>query len=194
MSGSHERDDERPGPSVDPEGAEDSPNALKREFLDSIATGHLDAKVVFDALADEGVLTPGLLTQLREAESPFHLVDAGALTEGISVPSAPRADRGSAGRFEEVGLLGQGGMGKVVEALDPDLRRKVAVKSILARSRSTPEVRQKFLAEAQITGQLEHPNIIPVHEMGRGPDGEIYFSMKKVEGLHGARILGFIRH
>jgi serine/threonine protein kinase len=64
-------------------------------------------------------------------------------------------------------------MGQVVEALDPDLKRTVAVKSLLAGTSSSPEVRQKFLAEAQITGQLEHPNIVPIHEMGRRADGEI---------------------
>ena len=73
-----------------------------------------------------------------------------------------------------VGLFCQQGIfdRSKAEAEDPDLQRRVAVKSLLPEAVSTPEARQKFLAEAQITGQLEHPNIVPVHEMGQSADDD----------------------
>jgi eukaryotic-like serine/threonine-protein kinase len=78
--------------------------------------------------------------------------------------------------------LGRGGMGRVVEVRDPQLRRVVAAK-VLKDPEELDEVRlARFVAEAQVTSQLEHPGIVPVHEMGFAPDGRLYFTMKKVAG------------
>ena len=78
--------------------------------------------------------------------------------------------------------IGKGGMGAVLSTVDQDIRRKVAMKIMLtADSTNTPKVK-RFLEEAQITGQLEHPNIVPVHEIGIDEDLKIYFTMKLVQG------------
>ncbi len=79
-------------------------------------------------------------------------------------------------------MIGRGGMGAVMGTVDQDIRRKVAMKVMLPQDRTnTPKVK-RFLEEAQITGQLEHPNIVPVHEIGIDEDSKIYFTMKLVQG------------
>ena len=84
------------------------------------------------------------------------------------------------GRFELADELGRGAMGRVVEASDPELRRRVAIK--LLAGVHAPERVQRFVSEARITGQLDHPNIPPVYDLGTNADGQIYFVMKKVVG------------
>ena len=86
------------------------------------------------------------------------------------------------GRFHVRRELGHGGMGRVLEARDPELRRDVAIKLLINPSKVSTMDLARFVSEAQITAQLEHPNIVPVHDMGVTGDGEIFFVMKKIEG------------
>ena len=87
------------------------------------------------------------------------------------------------GRYRLVTELGVGGMGRVLEAHDPELLRSVAVKVLKdPRSARRGQV-SRFVGEAQITGQLDHPNIVPVHDLSVSQDGVAFFVMKKVEGL-----------
>ena len=97
-----------------------------------------------------------------------------------------RADPGS--RYEIRGELGRGGMGLVLEVWDTDLRRALAMK-VLRRdavlkptATSAPENVVRFLDEAQITAQLDHPGIVPVHELSVDSEGRIYFTMRRVKG------------
>jgi len=78
--------------------------------------------------------------------------------------------------------IGQGGMGAVLGTVDQDIRRKVAMKIMLPKGRGDPVKIKRFLEEAQVTGQLEHPNIVPVHEIGIDEQARIYFTMKLVGG------------
>ena len=78
--------------------------------------------------------------------------------------------------------LGRGGMGAVFSTVDQDVRRKVAMKVMLPSTATSPAHIKRFLEEAQITGQLEHPNIVPVHEVGINAEANIYFTMKMVRG------------
>ena len=73
-------------------------------------------------------------------------------------------------------------VGRVLEARDPELRRRVAVKVVIDPHSVTDVQLARFLAEAQVTAQLEHPNIVPVHDVGVSAEGRIFFVMKKVEG------------
>ncbi|MCU0691150.1 MAG: protein kinase [Polyangiaceae bacterium] len=79
--------------------------------------------------------------------------------------------------------LGHGAMGHVHSALDRNLLRHVAVKRLDKRHLSVAMYREGFIAEAQMTGQLEHPNIVPVHELAIGDNGVPYFTMKLVHGV-----------
>jgi serine/threonine-protein kinase len=99
---------------------------------------------------------------------------------------APRSRRAAdperIGRFRIDGELGRGGMGVVYQGHDPDLGRDVAVKVLHAGLCDDPSLGRRFLDEARLSGQLEHPGVVPVHEVGRLPDGRLFFAMKRVRG------------
>jgi len=88
--------------------------------------------------------------------------------------------------------IAHGGMGVILRSLDKDIRRQVAMKVILSKEPVKPKKLERFIEEAQITGQLEHPNIVPVHELGVDNDGKIYFTMKMVQGLSLAEIFNLL--
>lgn len=92
-------------------------------------------------------------------------------------------------RYIVVQEIARGGMGKILEVEDTELRRAVALKVLRKELLGRRDVVERFLEEAQITGQLEHPNIVPVHEMGVDGAGNLYFTMKLVEGLSLSEIL-----
>jgi hypothetical protein len=86
-----------------------------------------------------------------------------------------------AGRYRLTRRIGKGGMGEVIAARDEQVGRDVAIKRMRS---SSPHERaiQRFLREASIQGRLEHPAIVPVHEIGRDNDGLPFFVMKKLTG------------
>lgn len=86
----------------------------------------------------------------------------------------------SLGRYQLIEEIGRGGMGQVFRALDPQIGREVAIK-MLHTALGNDEL-SRFLAEARITGQLEHPHIIPLYDLGQSPEGRVYYVMKKVDG------------
>ncbi len=73
-------------------------------------------------------------------------------------------------RYEECEEIGRGGCGIVLRAWDRQLLREVVIKRVLGQSEYSAEAQSRFLNEARITGQLEHPGIVPVHEIGRHPE------------------------
>ncbi len=79
--------------------------------------------------------------------------------------------------------LGRGGMGRIHPATDRNLLRHVALKRLDQELSKVDMYREGFIAEAQMTGQLEHPNIVPVHELNIGKNGVPYFTMKLVQGV-----------
>ena len=90
-------------------------------------------------------------------------------------------------RYSVERKVGQGSMGEVFRVWDHDLRRTLAMK-ILSRGFGRAQTEQhertltRFVAEAQVTSQLDHPSIVPVHDFGVSPDGQAYFTMKLVKG------------
>lgn len=78
--------------------------------------------------------------------------------------------------------IARGGMGAILRAEDCDLQRTTVLKAILPKSKADPNQFDSFIAEARLTAGLEHPNIIPVHELGILPDDTPFFSMKMVRG------------
>jgi serine/threonine-protein kinase len=80
-------------------------------------------------------------------------------------------------------------MGVVYLARDPDLNRPVAVKVLLRPHEDNPDLMRRFLEEAQVGSQLQHPGVAPVHEAGRLEDGRPYFAMKLVQGRTLAELL-----
>jgi len=84
--------------------------------------------------------------------------------------------------YESGALLGVGGMGEVWRVYDPSLSRHLALKSLRAHLTDDPVLESRFLGEAQLTAQLQHPGIVPVHTTGTLADGRRYFTMKEVSG------------
>jgi serine/threonine protein kinase len=79
-------------------------------------------------------------------------------------------------------LIARGGMGAVYAAEDEQLSRRVALK-VLGLQDTTGELPSRLVREARILAQLEHPGIVPVHDVGTLPDGRVYYTMKFVRGL-----------
>ena len=84
-------------------------------------------------------------------------------------------------KYDIGGVIAKGGMGVIVDAQEKLLRRKVAMKMML-RSGSQEEL-VRFIEEAQITGQLEHPSIVPVYELGVDEEEQVFYTMKFVRGI-----------
>jgi tetratricopeptide (TPR) repeat protein len=81
--------------------------------------------------------------------------------------------------YEEIG---RGGMGRVLRGQDTELRRELAVKVLREEYGGNADVVRRFIEEAQIGGQLQHPGIVPVYDLGRFTDRRPYFTMKLVKG------------
>jgi tetratricopeptide (TPR) repeat protein len=133
--------------------------------------------------------TTTLLPTLEPPPSGSNTAGETHLTLGEVAPAAPDALPVAAGRYLLISAIGQGGMGAVWRAHDPDLKRPLAVKVMLGQHRDRPDLEARFLEEAQITGQLQHPCIPPVHEIGRLGDGRPFFAMKLIEGRTLAELL-----
>jgi len=88
------------------------------------------------------------------------------------------------------GEMARGGMGAVRFAFDSNLQRRMAAKTMHAHTYEHLMLVHGFLREAQVTGQLDHPNIVPIHELGRNARGELYFTMKLVEGQSLKMLIG----
>ncbi len=85
-------------------------------------------------------------------------------------------------RYQHQRELGVGGMGEVIKAMDNDIGREVAVKRLFPDANADPEAIERFVEEIRIVGQMEHPNIVPIHDVGVDGDGRYFFVMKYVEG------------
>ena len=85
-------------------------------------------------------------------------------------------------RYEDLALLGRGGMGEVRRVRDRVLGRSLAMKILLDGRPGSDNARTRFLAEARLAAGLQHPGIVPVHDCGAMPDGRLWFTMKEVRG------------
>ena len=101
----------------------------------------------------------------------------------------PAQNGASLGRYQLQGEIARGGMGAILKGRDVDLGRELAIKVLLESHHDNPEVVSRFIEEAQIGGQLQHPGIVPVYELGTFPDRRPYFAMKLVKGKTLAALL-----
>lgn len=113
------------------------------------------------------------------ADSSLHRqrLQPGGKTTTITLPPMPSQPRSS--RYKILKLHGRGGMGEIWLAEDEHIGRQVAFKCIRGDKEQALE---RFFAEAQVTGQLEHPGIVPVHELGQDQDGKPFYVMRMIHG------------
>ncbi len=78
-------------------------------------------------------------------------------------------------------------MGIVYDARQTSIDRNVALKMIKGESATNNKRNAKFLAEAVVTGELHHPNIVPIYDVGLNLRGQLFYSMKKVQELRGSK-------
>jgi eukaryotic-like serine/threonine-protein kinase len=115
-----------------------------------------------------------------------HVAPAHVSTEDASVDRTTSYALGTANadgqRFRILRPHARGGLGAVFVALDAELNREVALKQILDHHADDPTSRTRFILEAEITGGLEHPGIVPVYGMGCYGGGRPYYAMRFVRG------------
>jgi serine/threonine protein kinase len=97
-------------------------------------------------------------------------------------------------KYKVITTINRGGMGVILQTRDLRIRRTVAMKVMKTSSQFSRENVLRFIDEAQLTGQLEHPNIVPVYELGLDEQGEIFYTMKFVKGTTLDDVLRGIRH
>ena len=131
-----------------------------------------------------GKVDPGISLEPDEDSVPSGS-RAAARLERLAQISAPES------RYIGRGEIARGGMGAIIKVWDQDLRRPLAMKVVLGGKEFPAEAEKvqvdprkvcRFLEEAQITGQLDHPGVVPVHELGLDRHGRAYFTMRLVRG------------
>jgi serine/threonine-protein kinase len=134
---------------------------------------------------------PGVLDTLSVGVGPVpHILLRD--TDGSPEPPLHRPigdDPGSGTRFRIDGEIARGGMGLVLKGRDPDIGRDVALKVLREDFRDNVDMVRRFVEEAQIGGQLQHPGVVPIYEMGTCGDRRPFFSMKLVKGNTLAKLL-----
>lgn len=115
--------------------------------------------------------------------------DPGEFARALQGWKQAATDRGHLPRYRIIKRLGQGSQGLVFSVADRDCLREVALK-VLHLQHSAEDDVSRFVHEAQITAQLEHPGIVPVHDLDVLPDGTVFYTMKRVEGRTLTDLLG----
>ena len=163
-----------------------------------VAQGHLRERdlraleLLADSLLERNGSDQPAGTLLTAAVRPPSKQDAGTLGEAagdnpatlLPADGQPAADApgAAASRYRMLRPHRKGGLGEVFIALDEELQREVALKEIQARHADNAESRQRFLLEAEITGRLEHPGIVPVYGLGSYADGRPFYAMRFIKG------------
>jgi serine/threonine-protein kinase len=170
---------ERPSPGEAPAASRDDLDGALRSASGEKG-GEDSHQSVVQALAAHGGMTASI--QLRELVDEHTPVHRPAASRETGLP--PRI-----GRYQVAGQIARGGMGSVHRARDVDLGRDIALKVLLECHQENPEMIRRFIEEAQISGQLQHPGIVPVHEMGLVGGKRPYLAMKFVKGQTLAHML-----
>jgi WD40 repeat protein/serine/threonine protein kinase len=158
--------------------------------LDDARAAALNAGLAAAFPADAAVVFGDAHHSVLKSLSQSMVVPRVALREAVGLGNDPivrpksseMPDRNSDSRYQLQGEIARGGMGAILKGRDTDLGRDLAIKVLLDVHKDKPEVVQRFIEEAQIGGQLQHPGIAPIYELGQFADRRPFFSMKLVKG------------
>jgi len=154
---------------------------------------------VLDAAADDPELAREALAALRSQPAGDGGVQSTATDALLAkLQKAPKLDTA---RYVLEGEIDRGGMGAVLRIHDAHLNRRLAMKVMLKRaaaanreeSRLAQQLLGRFLEEAQVTSQLDHHGVVPVHELGLDASGKVYFTMRLVKGRNASEVFALAR-
>jgi eukaryotic-like serine/threonine-protein kinase len=160
---------------------DDSQTLTKKTVLSDAKTVHdadAGSTLSYDCLNKEEETVGLLSTENATRNSAILPPESGG--KPIDFVGVPRA------RYAELDILGAGGMGEVFLARDEDIGREVAVKKL--HQKSTASV-NRFIREIRSLGSLEHPGIVPIHDVGMDEDGRLFFVMKRLDGETLAQVI-----
>jgi serine/threonine protein kinase len=175
----------------------------QRDVLEQLVEAHIaqhggDAQQSLKGLSSAGI-TPQSLQSIADPDVQASLVhipgaadrEAGTLSQVASATDFDAEDRTLVEpqrsnqhelRFQILRPHAEGGLGRVSIAVDREFNREVAFKEIKSQHRSSQDAQQRFLLEAQVTGGLEHPGIVPVYGLGHFQDGRPFYAMRFIRG------------
>lgn len=147
---------------------------------------------------DMGQLTTTWSQAVQKGTLPQHTLKAISAEEQpvkVSVRLRPgqiftKKQKNKAGDFELLKVIGKGGMGMVYTARQASIDREIAVKMIRSEYARDKNVQSRFIREAVVTGDLDHPNIVPIHELGKAQNGILFYVMKHVRGVPWHKVIG----
>jgi eukaryotic-like serine/threonine-protein kinase len=135
---------------------------------------------IFSTLFSSVISRPRVVTtELRDTDRAAMAVHDGKTEKVLAPPLIEPA--GHIGRFQIKRSLGAGGMGEIFESYDTELQRTVAIKVLASKHIEDESMKQRFIREARMASQLNHPNIATIHEIGEAA-GNPYIVMEYVEG------------
>ena len=175
----------------------------QRDVLEQLVDAHLaqhggDAQQSLQGLSSAGITSEALqiISDPDVQASLLHVPgaadrEAGTLSQVASATDFDAEDRTLVEpqrsnqpelRFQILRPHAEGGLGRVSIAVDREFNREVAFKEIKSQHRSSQDAQQRFLLEAQVTGGLEHPGIVPVYGLGHFQDGRPFYAMRFIRG------------
>jgi len=145
---------------------------MRRELEDASERHRKVMQRMMDRAREPSVITEGLIV---DAEQP-------SVGPRVTVVGGPLLKDMIASRYRLLDVIAEGGMGRIYQAQDMRLNRKVAVKTIRSEYFYDDLVRERFQTEARVVGRLDHPAVVSVHDSGELPDGGMYIVMEWLNG------------
>ncbi|MFT5528348.1 MAG: hypothetical protein ACI9HK_006337, partial [Pirellulaceae bacterium] len=158
----------------------------RRELLDALVNERLkdndhDPEKSLRSISS-GNTVESLLSELHDTDVQESLRNISTDDRYATQVAAPVESTETGQRYRILRPHAEGGLGRVSVALDKELHREVALKELHLKFAGSQENRDRFLLEAEVTGGLEHPNIVPVYGLGKYADGRPFYAMRLIHG------------
>jgi len=176
-----EKQGKPPTVSFGPEQTIDFQGPVSGDDTDSLVTANWQTNI-----ADE-VNDSNCTIRQKETISSTYVTKASLVVKSRQFSSGSTGEPSTASPddapdYELLNVIGEGGMGVVYAAKQSAIARTVAVKMLKRSDAESDDQREKFISEAVVTGELDHPNIVPIYDLGSNDSGALFYSMKRVKG------------